>query len=128
VVGEGLGAGPACELARTRNVAALVLISAFTNLPELASARYPFVPTSWLVRSRFDNLSKVSSVTAPKLFMHSRADARVPFAMSERLYAAAAEPKSALWLDRVQHDELWNESGETIARALGQFLKTLSIG
>lgn len=128
VVGEGLGAGPACELARTRNVAALVLISAFTSLPELAAARYPFVPTRWLVRSRFDNLSKVGAVTAPKLFIHSRADERVPFAMGERLYAAAAEPKSALWVDHWEHDELWSEGGEMLARALGQFLKTLSIG
>ena len=128
VVGEGLGAGPACELARTRNVGALVLISAFTRLTELAAARYPFAPTRWLVRSQFDNLSKVCAVTAPKLFIHSRADERVPFEMSERLYAAAAEPKSALWLDRVRHDELWGDYGETLARALGQFLKTLPIG
>lgn len=128
VVGEGLGAGPACELARTRNVGALVLISGFTSLPELAAARYPFAPTRWLVRSRFDNLGKVSALTSPKLFIHSRADERVPFEMSERLYAAAAEPKSALWLDRVQHDALWSETGDTLARALGQFLKTLPIG
>jgi fermentation-respiration switch protein FrsA (DUF1100 family) len=48
--------------------------------------------------------------------------------MGERLYAAASEPKSALWFDRVTHDELWHENGETLARAFGQFLKTLSIG
>ena len=128
VVGEGLGAGPACDLARTRNVGALVLISAFTNLPELAAARYPLAPTRWLVRSQFDNLTKVAAVTVPKLFIHSRADERVPFAMGERLYAAAAEPKSALWLDRMKHDELWGDTGEMLARALGQFLKTLPIG
>lgn len=128
VVGEGLGAGPACELARTRNVGALVLISGFTNLPELAAARYPYAPTRWVVRSQFDNLSKVSAISVPKLFIHSRADERVPFEMGERLYTAAAEPKSAMWLERVEHDELWNGTGETLARGVGQFLKTLSIG
>jgi fermentation-respiration switch protein FrsA (DUF1100 family) len=128
VVGEGLGAGPACELASTCNVGALVLLSAFTSLPDLAAAHYPYIPTSWLLRSQFDNLSKVATIPAPKLFVHSRADERVPFEMGERLYAAASEPKSALWIDRVTHDELWNDNGETLARALGLFLKTLSIG
>ena len=128
VVGEGLGAGPACELARTRNLGALVLISAFTSLPELAARRYPYAPTRWLVRSRFDNYAKISAIGAPKLFIHSRADDRVPFEMGERLYAAAAEPKSALWLEHAGHDELWSGQGELLGRGLGQFLKTLTIG
>jgi uncharacterized protein len=128
VVGEGLGTGPACELARTRSVAALVLISAFTSMRELAAARYPYAPTRWLVRSQYDNLSKVAALSAPKLFIHSRTDERVPFAMGERLYAAAAEPKSAFWIDGVAHDAFWSESGETVAHAFAQFLKTLPIG
>lgn len=127
VVGEGLGVGPACELARSRSLAGLVLISAFTKLPELAAAQYPYAPTSWVVRSQFDNVSKIAAIAAPKLLIHSRRDERVPFEMGERMFAAAAEPKSAFWIDQLEHDAYWSQGGETVARAIGQFLKSLKI-
>jgi fermentation-respiration switch protein FrsA (DUF1100 family) len=126
VFGEGLGSGPACELAATREVGALVLLSAFTNLPELAAARYPWLPTSWIVRSRFDNLAKLASVKAPTLIAHSRADERVPFEHAERLFAAAPERKQALWLEQARHREVYSVSGRPLADGLATFFRTLS--
>jgi fermentation-respiration switch protein FrsA (DUF1100 family) len=125
VYGEGLGSGPACELAATQQIGALVLLSAFTNLPELAAARYPWLPTSWIVRSRFDNLAKLPNVSVPKLIAHSRADERVPFRLGERLYEAASGPKDSLWLDGAAHDEVYSSTGQQLAAALSAFFRTL---
>jgi fermentation-respiration switch protein FrsA (DUF1100 family) len=125
VYGEGLGSGPACELAVTQQIGALVLLSAFTNVPELAAARYPWLPTSWIVRSRFDNLAKLPKVTVPKLIAHSRADRRVPFRLGERLFEAASSPKESLWLDNAQHDEVYSVSGPQLTAGLAAFLRTL---
>ena len=127
VIGEGLGAAPACELAAAQPVAGLVSISAFSSLPQLAAAHYPWLPTGWVVRSRFDVLDKIARVQAPKLIVHSRADERVPFAMGERLFAAALEPKQALWLDAAKHGEVYSTSGEQLKIGLEQFLATLDI-
>ena len=125
VYGEGLGSGPACELAATQQIGALVLLSAFTNLPELAAARYPWLPTSWIVRSRFDNLAKLPNIKAPKLIAHSRADKRVPFRLGERLFEAASSPKESLWLDGAAHDEVYSVSGPQLAAGLSAFIRTL---
>jgi fermentation-respiration switch protein FrsA (DUF1100 family) len=124
VFGEGLGTGPACELASTREVGALVLLSGFTNLPELAAARYPWLPTSWVVRSRFDNIAKLANVTAPVLIAHSRADERVPFDHGERLFAAAPPRKQAVWLDEPRHAET---SGRLLAAGLTAFFQSLAV-
>jgi uncharacterized protein len=125
VYGEGLGSGPACELAATQQIGALVLLSAFTNLPELAAARYPWLPTSWIVRSRFDNLAKLPHVHVPKLIAHSRADERVPFRLGERLFEAASSPRESLWLDEAEHNEVYSVSGRQLAAGLSAFVRGL---
>ncbi|HKU40685.1 MAG TPA: alpha/beta hydrolase [Polyangiales bacterium] len=125
VYGEGLGSGPACQLAATQTIGALVLLSAFTSLPELAATRYPWLPTSWIVRSKFDNLTKLANVRVPKLFVHSRADNRVPFELGEKLYDAAAGPKQSLWLEGAKHDEVYSVTGQQLAEGLAGFIGTL---
>jgi fermentation-respiration switch protein FrsA (DUF1100 family) len=127
VFGEGLGSGPACELASTQSIGALVLLSAFTNLPELAAARYPFLPTSWIVRSQFDNLAKLPKVTAPVLVAHSRNDERVPFAQGERLFEVANAPKQSLWLEGAKHREVYAAAGRPLAEGVSAFIRTLPV-
>lgn len=115
VVGESLGGGPATWLARERGCAALVLLSTFTSVPAMARRVLPIPGIGWLARTRMDNLARVAELRMPKLFVHSRADEVVPFAMGERLFAAAAEPKRALWFDGLAHNETF-ASAASIAR------------
>ena len=127
VVGEGLGTAPACQIAATCEIGGLVLVSPFTNLRELAASRYPWLPTSWVVRSQFDNLAKLPQVTAPVAIVHSRADERVPFDHAERLFAAANTPKQPLWLDDVEHSELFSHAPQPIVEGLKAFIATLDV-
>lgn len=96
IYGESLGAAVAIELARRREVAAVVTESAFTSLPDLGAELYAWLPVRLLSRFRYDNLGKVDSLNAPLLIIHSPDDEIVPYAHGERLFAAAAEPKQFL--------------------------------
>ncbi len=89
VFGESLGAAVAVELARLRPVAGVVLENAFTSLPDMGAALYPWLPVRLLARDRFDSLAKVPELAAPILALHGRADEIVPFALGQRLAAAA---------------------------------------
>jgi uncharacterized protein len=122
VHGESLGAGAACALALDAPIAALILQSAFTSIPAMAGVAYPFLPVQALLRTRFDNLAKVPKIAAPKLFIHSRRDEIVPFAMSEQLYAAAAPPKERLWLTRSGHNDALFTEGDVLLSAMKSFL------
>jgi uncharacterized protein len=121
VHGESLGGGAACELALQADVAGLVLQSSFTSVPAMAAVVYPFLPAA-LVRTRFDNLRKVKEIAAPKLFIHSRSDEIVPFAMGEQLYAAARGPKERLWLSASGHNDALFVDGAEILGAIRRFL------
>jgi fermentation-respiration switch protein FrsA (DUF1100 family) len=125
VFGESLGGGPACELASTREVGGVILLSTFTSIADMAARSFPWLPVRLLVRTRFDNLSKVGRIKAPKLIIHSRTDEVVPFEMGPRLFEAAAEPKSALWLDRAGHNETFYTAGQRVTRAVKGFLQGL---
>lgn len=124
--GESLGGGPACELASTQPVGGVVLQSTFTSIADMAALSFPWLPVRMLVRTRFDNLSKIQRIQVPKLFLHSRHDEVVPFDMGQRLFAAAPEPKDALWLERSGHNDMLYSDGEEVAARVATFLQTLA--
>lgn len=91
--GVSLGGGVATELATRRDHRALVLISTYTSIPDVAQALYPWLPVRRLMRNRFDNLAKIGHCSRPVFIAHGTHDSLIPFAQAERLFAAANEPK-----------------------------------
>jgi len=121
--GKSLGGGPAAELATRHPAAALVLQSTFTSVPAMGKRMFPFLPVDWLARTRFDNLAKVRELALPKLFLHSRPDEVVPFAMGEALHAAAAEPKRFVPFDGAGHNDLVTLQELAVVGAIRDFLE-----
>ncbi len=103
--GGSLGGAVAVDLASRRPHRALLLISTFTTLPDMAQEVYPFLPARWLVRTKFDSLAKIGSVHRPVFMAHSEADTLIPCAMGRRLFEAANEPKAFITLHNLSHDD-----------------------
>jgi hypothetical protein len=110
VYGHSLGGAVAIELAaRNDDVGGVIVESSFTSMRDMADALgYTSFPVDGLLTQRFDSLAKVPSVKAPILFVHGTSDRFVPPAMTERLYAAAHEPKRLLLIENGNHG---NSSG-----------------
>jgi fermentation-respiration switch protein FrsA (DUF1100 family) len=102
--GESLGGGPAVELAVRHDHRALVLMFPFTSLPAAAKYHYPFLPTGTLMRTRFDNLSKIGRCLRPVFIAHGTADRVIPISQGEELFAAANPPKEFLRFEGAGHD------------------------
>lgn len=83
--GTSLGTGVAAEMARRGRGAALVLVTPYTSIPDVASDVVPLVPMSWLIPDRFDTLGKSAEIRVPTLIIHGDRDEIVPFWMGERL-------------------------------------------
>ena len=80
---------------------------AFTSVPDMIKeTRWGLLPVGFLVTPRFDILDRIDDMTIPILFVHGTDDNIVPFAMSERLYAAAKPPKRLLRAERGSHHNL----------------------
>ncbi|MBL8519219.1 MAG: alpha/beta fold hydrolase [Betaproteobacteria bacterium] len=95
IFGHSLGGSIATQLAaRQPDASGLILEGAFTNIPQMIKeTKWGFLPVSFLVTQRFDTLEAIDDIAMPVLIAHGTADNIVPFAMGEKLFAAAREPK-----------------------------------
>jgi uncharacterized protein len=104
IMGKSLGSGIATDLASRRANHALVLVMALTSTPDVAAHLMPFVPAHWIMRNRFDNLSKIGRCKGAVFLSHGCHDRKIPCRHSELLYEAAPEPKKIHLCDGVGHD------------------------
>ncbi len=105
LLGESLGGGVMVDLAAADGARALVLQNTFTSLPDVARFHYPWLPVSMLMRTRFDSLSKIGRYRGPLLQFHGDADTIIPFALAQRLHAAANEPKQLTVIPGGDHND-----------------------
>jgi hypothetical protein len=120
--GESMGAGVAVELAsRHPDAAGLVIESGFTSTLAMGRRIMPrWVPVSWMVRYRYDNLAKLPKVPLPTLVLHSPQDEIVPYEMGRALFEAAPGRTSFVDL-RGGHNDGFFVSSATYVSALGAF-------
>ena len=103
--GDSLGGGVAVNLASQRPHRALILVRTFTSIPAAAKDVYPWLPTHWLMRNKFDNLAKIGDCRRPVFVAHGSHDRVVGFAHGKRLFESAAEPKRFLEMPGADHND-----------------------
>jgi fermentation-respiration switch protein FrsA (DUF1100 family) len=85
LMGFSLGTGVAVEMAARGHADALVLLAPYTSIPAVAAHHVPLLPMNFLMRDKFDSLSKAASIKVPVFVAHGDADEVVPFDMGETL-------------------------------------------
>ncbi len=118
VIGRSIGGGPASELSRARPLAAMVLISTFTSVADMAKSLY--VP-SFLIRDPFDNRAAVAEFKGPVLILHGRRDDVIPYAHGVAL--GQASPRAEFVTLACAHNDCAMD-GEKLKQALANFLVT----
>jgi len=124
--GWSLGAAVAVDLASRRQVAGLVTISAFTNIADMSQSflmgfRLP-IPLS----CRFDNLTKISSVSCPILMVHGARDPLVPPEMLDRLAKSARSKVTILRVEDAEHNDIFQRGGDSLYQRVRAFVDGLS--
>ncbi len=87
--GTSIGSGTATQMAQEFAPGALILVSPFTSLTEVASNALPIFPVRLLLRDKFENVDKVGDMKTPVLIQHGTDDNVVPFALGRALSEAA---------------------------------------
>lgn len=117
VIGESLGAAVAASAAAraSEQVAALMLITPWDRIENVARFHYPWLPLSLLLHDRYDSALQLARFAGkPVLVVVAASDTIVPARFGEALFVTLHEPKRLLaisaaghndWLDRV--DEAW---------------------
>lgn len=120
--GESLGTGVAIALAARYPVKALILDSAYSSIADVGQSAYPFLFVQWLLKDKWDSLSRIQKVQSPLLFIHSKKDSIVPFHFGYKLFQAADAPKRHIWLEESGHND--NLGQETVRKSIIDFLES----
>lgn len=88
LIGNSIGGGTATQMATEIMPKALILSSAFTSLPDVASEKMAWLPIRLLAKDKFDNRAKIGGVKAPIFIQHGLSDDLIPPHHGERLAAA----------------------------------------
>jgi fermentation-respiration switch protein FrsA (DUF1100 family) len=105
IFGRSLGSAVAVDLASRHPHRALVLVSPFPSLPEVAQRQWPVVPARLLMRNRFNSRAKIVNCAGPVLIVHGTRDREVPFSLGEELFAAANGPKRFVAVAGASHND-----------------------
>ncbi len=109
VIGRSLGSGVAVYLASQRAVKKLALITPFDSAQSVAQSVYPIFPMSFLLKDKYDSLSRVSEITAKVLFLIAENDQIIKRKHSERLINAfPVEQVHVEIINNVGHNEISN--------------------
>lgn len=124
-VGWSLGGAVAIDLAAKHEVSGVIVLSTFTGMGEMAAIRYPFLPTSWLLRHRFENERKIRDVHAPILIVHGSRDDLIPPAMADRLASATGGRATRLDIPSAGHNDIFEAGGPRLFAAIGAFFRAI---
>ncbi|MCM8787354.1 MAG: alpha/beta hydrolase [Candidatus Omnitrophica bacterium] len=125
VYGESLGSAPAIYLAARKTVGLLILNGAFSSAYDMAKTIFPFSPTFLLktiLSLKFDSISEIKNVHIPTLFIHSKYDEIVPFALAEKLFKIANPPKEFYITEGLHNEALLLNEG--VIKKIKNFVKS----
>lgn len=121
LIGNSIGGGVATHLAHETQPLALVLISPFANLPQVAAERVWWLPVRQLLEDRFANHEKIGAIDAPILLLHGDADNIVPHHHSHQLAELNSSARLAIF-PGAGHELAWRDEAE---RAVLEFLENI---
>ena len=109
--GRSLGSGVATYLATRRSLVGIVLVTPLDSVTAVAQRHYPYLPVRWLLRHRFDSLSRADTISVPVLMLVAGRDTVVPPVHAERLYERWRAPKQWVMFPDADHESIAAEPG-----------------
>lgn len=122
IFGKSLGGAVACEVARGRGPAGLVLESTFTSLAAVARNLFPFAPSYAPHATTYDSINKLPEITCPVLVIHGDIDMLIPVEEGEALFEAAGEPKELFVVTGAGHNDVSMVAGDAYGRRMRGWL------
>ena len=120
--GRSLGGAVAAQLAAAQRPGALILESTLSSARDFAHSVFPLLSRLVVVRYDFNTVDSLARVHCPVLVLHSPTDEIMPFALGEKVYAAAREPKRLVELQG-DHNSGFLQSQPGYQRELGGFIR-----
>ena len=126
--GFSLGTGVAIDLASRFPQFMTVLFAAYASMDDMVetqSGGYN-IPGSWFLQARFNNIDKISKISAPVCFFSGKNDCMIPSEHTMELYNRVSGPKAAYYLSGQDHNRFVPDAFSQWKPLFENFLKEMS--
>ena len=106
--GESLGSGVAVEMATRYDVGAVILQSPYSTVSDIAHWKFPILPIWFLLKDKYDSISKIGNVSQPLLIIHGRKDKVIPIRYGKKLFSRAQHDRTFYEVVEGGHNDLYN--------------------
>ncbi|MGN7784392.1 alpha/beta hydrolase [Niabella sp. 22666] len=90
VYGRSLGTHFATLVASENKPKRLILESPFTNMMDVAQARFPILPVKYFLKFPFNSSQYIKDLSCPLIIFHGTNDKVVPYRLGQKLFEQAA--------------------------------------
>lgn len=114
VVGESIGTGPACEVAKrhTAEVTGMVLFVPYDNLASVAQRHFPFLPAYILLLDRYNPAECLKNYPGPVQFVVAGADEILGPGTGRKLYNGYQGRKNLQEIPNAGHNEVSSQPAD----------------
>jgi len=128
IYGNSLGGAIGIDLAvHHADAAGLIAESTFTSMADMGRLVYGYLPVDLLLNQRFESLEKIPRLRIPVLLIHGKEDKKIPYQMSQQLFAAAPQPKQLVLIEGGEHGNSgrigWPVYRETVSEFIGKYAR-----
>jgi len=109
-VGFSIGSGIAAELATTRKLDGLILVTTFDSLKAVAQSMYPWLPIGPFFDHEIDTAAALSKVAAPVALISAERDEIVPADRTEALRPQVLKLAFDRTISRAGHNDIYARS------------------
>ena len=125
--GRSLGAAIATKIAlENPDARALILDCPFSDIKEVGSYHYPYLPLSLLSKYEMSNVVSIKNIAMPVVISHSPDDEIIPFSLGRKVYNEANQPKLFIQLEG-GHNDGFDKSFNRYTNQLISFFKDNNI-
>jgi pimeloyl-ACP methyl ester carboxylesterase len=108
ILGESIGTGVASATAAAHpdRISALLLLTPFDSLANVAQHHYPLLPVRWILRDQYPSATWLKKYQGPVAVILAANDSIVPAKFGQSLFDAYSGPKKLIIADQADHNDL----------------------
>jgi hypothetical protein len=110
-MGRSIGTGVATYLASKRKADAVILVSPYTRLKDLAKVHYPLLPAGLILKYKFNSIERAPQIKAPLLMIVAVEDRTIPPIQSYQLAEEWGGKVTVKEFAGADHNSLSGDSG-----------------
>lgn len=120
--GRSLGSAIASSLATKSNPTYLILESPIPSIPYMAKHAYPFLPISKFLKTQYNTIENLQSITKPVLIIHGDKDNTVPLEGAMKVFESANDPKQLYIIQGAGHNDTYFIGGYKYFKVIDDFI------